>query len=178
MKKTFELKYILNNMGCYMEKDCLSYQIEVLFKDISINNNVSILDIFNQKVIPFKDRCWFLIKSCELSRHQKIELSIGWAEIVLCVFEKYKNNDRRPHKAIQAVKDYLKAYADADAADAADDAAHAAYAADAAHAAYAAAAAAADAYAAYNSAIAAAGNNKTLSKALENFTIEYIKKLL
>jgi hypothetical protein len=101
-----------------------------------------------------------------LNKNDKIKYAIFAAELVIDIFEKEYPNDKRPRKAIEAAKKYLKnktsknksaAYTAADAAvdAAADAAADAAY--NATHAAYAAAYAAADAayaaaavYAAYN----------------------------
>ena len=104
--KVFALDYILKNMGCYIGER--EDNITNLFNTKALNGTVSIVDVFNEKSIPFKDRCWFLVKSCGLSKKQKVELSIGWAEIVLVVYEKYNANDTRPRKAIEAAKDYLK----------------------------------------------------------------------
>jgi hypothetical protein len=119
-----------------------------------------------------------------LSRNNKIRYAIYAAEQVIGIYKKKYPDDKRPRKAIQAAKAYLKnptlknknaanaaayaayaAYAAADAAYAAANAAayaaaYAAYAAaDAANAAYAAADAA---YAAANAAAYAAANEMKL----------------
>ena len=177
--KAFTLDYILNNMGCYVDQK--EAYITKLFNTKQKDGEVSIADLFEQKQIPFKDRCWFLVNSCGLSKNQKVELSIGWAEIVLIVYEDYNKDDLRPRKAIEAAKEYLKArntdaaayaaaYADDDAADAAYAAAYAA--ADAAAAAYAAAYAAADA------AADADADADGLHDSLEAFTLDFIKNNL
>ncbi len=70
-------------------------------------------------------------------RRVQILFAILCAEAVLIYCEKFDSKDKRPHKAIEAAKDYLNNNAAADAAYAAADAAYAAYAA--AYAAYAAA---------------------------------------
>jgi len=117
---------------------------------------------------------WTLNKLDKWSHEQKVQIAISCAERVLPIFEKKYPKDKRPRKAIQAAKRYLKnptdknkkaaaaasyaasyaaadaaadaAYAAAYAADAAADAVAASYAASyAADAAYAAADAAADA---------------------------------
>jgi hypothetical protein len=102
-------------------------------------------------VLPYDDRCLF---------------SADVAESVLHIFENRQENDERPRKAIQTVRDYkagliargkLAAYAYAAAAAAAGKLDYAAAYADAAYAAaYAAADAAADAADAYAAAEAAA----------------------
>jgi hypothetical protein len=100
----------------------------------------------------FSDANWLITKLFDET--QGVKYAIFAAEQVIDIFEKKYPDDKRPRKAIEAAKDYLKSPNDvtyaADAAyDAADDAADAAaYAADAA--AYAATAAdAADDAAAY-----------------------------
>ena len=84
--------------------------------------------------------------SSEKRKDVLIQFAILCAESVLHYFEDKYPNDKRPRKAIEAAKEYLRtknAAHDADAAHAAyaDAAAYAADAADAAHAAYADAAA-------------------------------------
>ena len=182
--KAFTLDYILNNMGCYVnEKEAY---ITKLFNAKQKQRHVSIVDLFEEKQIPFKDRCWFLVNSCGLSKKQQIELSIGWAQIVLIVYEDYNKEDLRPRKAIEAAKEYLKTRNADAAAAAAADAADAAYAADAADAAYTAVYAAytavyaaytaADADAAYAAYTAAdAAYDVGLHDSLESFTLEFIK---
>ena len=130
---------------------------------------------------------WLIVRI--LTKKQRVQYAIYAAEKVLHIFEEKYPDDKRPRKAIEAARNYLKnpteetkkaAYA-ANAAYAAADAANAAYAAaDAANAAYAAADAAyAAAYdAAYDAAYAAAADdNKNYNKTLKDI-IEYGIKLI
>ena len=55
--KAFTLDYILNNMGCYVDQK--EAYITKLFNTKQKDGEVSIADLFEQKQIPFKDRCWF-----------------------------------------------------------------------------------------------------------------------
>ena len=96
------------------------------------------------------------LNSLNLDNHLAIFLAVKFAERSLSVWEAEYPEDKRPQKAVEAAKSWLKdprkeKAADDAAADAADDAAaDAADAADAARAAYAAAyAAKASAYAAW-----------------------------
>lgn len=90
-----------------------------------------------------------IVKAWNWTKTDSVELAIYAAELVLGIFEKKYPKDKRPRKAIEAAKDYLK-NPNKKTARAADAAAYAAYAAAyAADAAYAAAYAARAAYAAY-----------------------------
>jgi hypothetical protein len=125
------------------------------------------------KAEMFKEINWLLVRL--MNNKQKVTYAVFASEQVIKIFEKKYSGDKRPRKAIEAAKTYLKnpctrtkkaaytaaATADAAAADAAYAAVAAAAYADAAYAAYATAyaayaAAATDAYAADAYAAAAA----------------------
>ena len=141
------------NRGCYSEKQL--NECDFMSKD-----EITLTSIIDSS-IRLKDKYWFVCKKL-LSKEQNQQLAIGFAEIVLKIYEKKYPENKAPREAIQAAKDYLagiinidelrrKRAAAAYAADAAD--AYAAAAAAAYAAAYAAAAA--DAAAAYAAADAA-----------------------
>ena len=160
MKKEFNKEYALHNKGCYSKEtaSCLSFMQ---------NENFSINDIMNSE-IPLKDKFWFLIRKCELTKIEKQEIAISVAETVLPLYEAKYPENKAPREVVNAAKSYLKGLINLDtllqkrpyayAADAAAAAYTAAYAAAGyADAAYAdAAAAAAYAAAAYADAAAAA----------------------
>ena len=182
MKKNFTKKFILDNSGCYDDEQVFEYWPNG-------ENRITLEDILKSR-IPLKDKYWFVCRKL-LTKEQNIKISIGVAEIVLNLYENKYPDDKRPRKAIEAAKVYLKtrnaaaAYAAyADAAAAADASfADASFAAAAAYAAYAAAYASfADvdtayayayayaAYAAYDD--AAYANNRSI-KALEVYLLNF-----
>lgn len=99
MQKTFTPQYLKENCGCYSQERLLSCSF-MTEKEISIQ---SILE----SEIKLKDKFWFLIKKTDLTIREKLEISIGAAEIVLEIYEnKYPNNEA-PREAIRAAKDYI-----------------------------------------------------------------------
>ena len=129
MKKTFTPEEIYSNKGCYTKQQVSELSF-INKKTIHIN------DVLKSD-IPLKDKSWFLCRKCELTKDQNVFIAIECANIVLHIFEDKYPEDKRPRKAIEAAKEYLKT---GNNNDDADDAAYAA--------AYAAADAAAYAYAA------------------------------
>ena len=166
MKKSFSKAFMQENCGCYEETEgrleaCSFMQTE---------GGVSLTAILDSE-IPIKDKYWFVIQKCNLSRLQIQQLAINTALVALHIFENKYPGDKRPRLALEAAQSYLDGKISLDGlkerrADAADAAAYAADAA--AYAAAYAADAAADA-AAYAAADAAAllENLKTFCETLK-----------
>ncbi len=142
MRKTITVSYLNKLSACKEAVEMFANQKET--------DTIKILQ-GTMKINHFNWANWLIVRL--MNRKQKLQYSIFAAESVIDIYEKKHPNDKRPRKAIEAVKKVLKydskknrtaAYAAADAAYAA------AYAADAA------AADAADAYAADATAYAAA----------------------
>lgn len=151
MKKEFSKEYILKNKGCYETE-----QVEAL--SFINQESIKIEDIIGSEM-PLKDKCWFLVRKCELTNKEKAELTYELASVVLPIFEAKRPGDSRVKECLEAIQQfklgkidrdqllikrhaaaaaavtaysyaaYNAAYATADAA--AVHAVHAAYAADA-----------------------------------------------
>jgi len=104
---------------------------------------------------------WLLTRM--FTKEQNVKYAIFAAKQVIGIYEKKYPNDKRPRKAIEAAKEYLKNTSDKNKKAAYAAAAYAAYAANAA--AYAAATAAYAAYTAASAAYSAASANAATSAA-------------
>ena len=153
-------------------------------EDFDPDAEINLLTVLESNGVA--DMLWTLRATDQDSKRVASQLAIEFAEQALPIFEKRRQNDERPRKAIQAARDYLdgkisleelRACRSHSAADAAADAA-AADAADAAAAAYAAYAAAyaADA-AAYATATGVGGAEAAREKARER-QAEIIRMIL
>lgn len=98
MKKDLTKEFVASNKGCYDTEKVES--LSFMKKD-----NFTIIDVVKSE-IPLKDKFWFVIRKCELTLRQKQDLTIGCAEIVLTIYDKYPDN-KAPREAIQAAKDFL-----------------------------------------------------------------------
>jgi len=130
------------------------------FKKSNITDLFEILSVLiksnNKEKLEWAN--WLIVRT--MNKTQKVQYAIFAAELVINIFEKEYPKDKRPRKAIEAAKKYLKRQSIKNK--------NAAYAAYAAAVASAAAAAYAAAYAAAAAAVAADDYNKTLIKILKN----------
>lgn len=139
-------KWLKKKKACFSS---LNYVVKNNYMEMEI-------DSFIRKLIKEKrlsDADWLITKS--MNKKQNVLYAVFAAELVINIFEKKYPQDKRPRKAIETAKRYVKrpckqtkntahaaayaahaaayaAYADADACAAAADAAAYAYAADAA----------------------------------------------
>ena len=166
MKQEFTKEFMLNNCGCYSEKDLMNCSF--------MNSENILLKSILESEIPLKDKYWFLCRKVA-DKKQNQEISIMVAEIVLPIFEKKYPDDKIPFEAIQAAKQYISGHISLEILiekrrAAADAAAYAAADAAATYAADAAAYAAADA-AAYAAAYAA---DADIKQQLHNYLLTFI----
>ena len=96
MKNTFSKSYMEKNCGCYNNNGNLDKLFNCDFMKLAEMTKVSeiSLNAILQSNIALKDKFWFVIKKCDLTANQKIEIAINCAEIVLPIFEqKYNENN-------------------------------------------------------------------------------------
>lgn len=129
MQQTFTHEFMQDNCGCYSEEPGKLESCSFMSSD-----PVTLVAILDSE-IPLKDKYWFVCKKLA-TKEQNQQIAITVSEMVLPIWEAKHPDDKRPHEAIEAAKQYIAghisiglliekrqaaAYAAAYAADAADD---------------------------------------------------------
>jgi hypothetical protein len=101
MTKIFTKEYMQLNCGCYSQGQLMNCSFMK-------SDTITLESIVNSE-IPLKYKYWFVCrKVATTEQNQKIAIDV--AEMVLPIYEKAYPNDKRPHEAIQAAKQYIAGY--------------------------------------------------------------------
>lgn len=99
MKKIFTIEEGMKNRGCYL-------LIQALRLSFAQGDAFTVEQLV-QSEIPLKDKFWYVLKKCQLTRKEKVEIAINAAEIVLPIIEAVNPSNNSVRECIEATKLFI-----------------------------------------------------------------------
>lgn len=90
----------------FMRKNCGCYSQDKLASCSFMKLDIITLQSIAESEIPIKDKYWFFCTKIATKEENK-QIAIAVAEMVLPIYESRYPNDKRPHEAIEAAKQYI-----------------------------------------------------------------------
>lgn len=102
MKTQFTQKYSIEGREYYL-------LVQVLERPYIENETITLKDVLTSD-LSIEGKFGWLVKSCALTKDEKVLLAVKCAKIVLHLFENKYPDDLRPRQSIEAVEEYLRTH--------------------------------------------------------------------